>query len=105
MPNDNKRGYTDIQSVGKQVLIMLENGKTQREVSEYYGFKDKYVVKGFVKRHNRRQRCLEAGIIPREKGRPTNNNISNTDDKDNEIKQLKMENQLLRSFLQIVGRR
>jgi len=30
MPNDNKRGYTDIQAVGRQVLIMLENG-------EYYG--------------------------------------------------------------------
>lgn len=27
MPNNNKRGYTNIQTVGKQVLIMLENGK------------------------------------------------------------------------------
>ena len=100
-----KRGYTHIQTVAKEVLKMLASGKTQREVSEHYGFKDRYVVKDFVKRHNRKQRRMEAGILPCRKGRPPKGYTTSDDEKDNEIKRLRMENQLLRSFLQTAGRR
>lgn len=40
MPSNNKQGYTHIQEVSNEVLKMRENGKTQREISEYYGFYD-----------------------------------------------------------------
>jgi len=87
------------------VLQMKAEGKTNREISEYYEFKDKLVIKQLISRYNRRQRMLKAGILPRRKGRPPNGYIVTADEKDNEIKRLKMENALLRSFLQIVGRK
>lgn len=105
MSQEEKRGYTHIQAVAKEVLEMLASGKTQREVSEHYGFKDKYVVKDFVKRHNRQQRRMEAGILPRKKGRRPKGYVTSDSEKDNEIRRLRMENQLLRSFLQDAGRR
>ena len=38
---------------------MLAEGKTQREVAEYYGLKDKYVVKQLRIRERRKERKLE----------------------------------------------
>lgn len=102
-----KRGYTEINKVKAEVLEMLAQGKTQREVAEYFGFRDKYVVKEFVKRQNRCQEKIAAGIQPRPKGRPRKD-ISQIDtdrEKDYEIKRLKMENELLRDFLRVVGRK
>ena len=49
---------------------MIAEGKTQREVAEYFGFKDKYVVKRLLNRQREKRRKLEAGIVPRPKGRP-----------------------------------
>lgn len=105
MSDDNKRNYTHIQEVANEVLKMLEDGKTQREISEYYGFKDKYVVKEFARRHRRKERLTEAGITPIKRGKRAKGDIPDEAEKDNEIKRLKMELQLLRSFLQIAGRR
>lgn len=89
-----------------EVLKMKEQGKTNREISELYGFKDKYVIKQLIARYKRRQRKIEAGILIRPKGRPRKGTeLTDEQNKDNQIKQLKMENELLRSFLQVVGRR
>ena len=49
---------------------MMAERKTQREVAEYFGFKDKYVVKRLLNRQREKRRKLEAGIVPRPKGRP-----------------------------------
>ena len=49
---------------------MLAEGKTQREVAEHYGFKNKQVVKKLLERERRKERKLAAGILPRPKGRP-----------------------------------
>lgn len=87
------------------VLKMKAEGKTNREISEYYEFKDKSIIKQLIKRFNRKQRMVEAGIVPRRKGRPPKGYGVTIDEKDNEIKRLKMENELLRSFLQIAGRK
>lgn len=84
---------------------MREEGKTQREIADYYGFKDKYVVKRYLKRQRKKQRCVEAGITPRRRGRPPKGYQSTEQEKDNEIKRLKMENELLRDFLRIAGRK
>ena len=105
MPNDNKRSYTHIKEVANEVLEMHKNGKTQREISDYYGFKDKYVVKAFLRRHRHKESLIEAGIIPSKRGKRPKGYLPNETEKDNEIKRLKMELQLLRSFLQIAGRR
>ena len=52
-------------------------------------------VKNWIKRNNRKERNLAQGITPKPKGRPR---------KQTEIEQLRMENKLLRDFLQFTGR-
>lgn len=99
------REYTHEQEVEKEILEMKEVGKTNREIAECFGFKDKYVVKWFMARYHRKQRQLEACIVPRRRGRPPKGGMSTQQEKDNEIRRLKMENELLQDFLHAVGRR
>ena len=86
---------------------MLAEGKTQREVAEYYGFRDKQVVKGLLKRERRKERKLEAGILPRPQGRPRKDAAPKdiAAEQAHEIQRLRMENQLLRDFLRFTGRK
>ena len=65
-----KRNYTHVQVLLPEIKAMLAEGKTQREVAEHYGFKNKQVVKKLLERERRKERKLAAGIIPRPKGRP-----------------------------------
>ena len=105
----NVSGQKGMKHFGEQiindVLKMKAQGRTNHEISEYYEFKDKYVIKQLISRYNRKQKMIQAGITPRRKGSPPKGYIITEDQKDNEIKRLKMENELLRSFLQIAGRR
>ena len=48
-----KRNYTHVQTLQAEIEAMLAQGKTQREVAEHFGFKDKYVVKEFLIRYNK----------------------------------------------------
>ena len=84
---------------------MKVTGKTNREIAEYFGFQDKYVVKRWVKRSNRRMQEMEAGIMPCRRGRPPKGYVPTEQEKENEIRRLKMENELLRDFLRLAGRR
>ena len=68
----SKGNYTHVQELFPEIKAMLASGKTQREVAEYFGFRDKYVVKKLVKRERAKQRKQEAGIEIRPKGRPRN---------------------------------
>ena len=99
------RQYTHVQAVEKEMLEMKAAGKTNREIAEHFGFKDKYVVKEWVKRYNRKKRKMEAGIVPRRRGRPPKGYVPTEQEKDNEIRRVKMENELLRDFLRLAGRR
>ena len=103
----NKRNYTHIQELLPEIKAMLAEGKTQREVAEHYGFKDKYVVKQLLTRERRKLRKLEAGILLRPKGRPRKNAMPRdiVAEQAYEIQRLRMENELLRDFLQSTGRR
>ena len=86
---------------------MIAEGRTQREVAEYYGFQDKQVVKSLLKRERRKGRRLEAGILPRPKGRPRKDAAPRdiVAEQAYEIQRLRMENQLLRDFLHFTGRK
>ncbi len=86
-----------------EIAQMHAEGKTQREIADYYGFKDKYVVKGYLRRQRKKQCRIEAGITPHRRDRPPKGYMPEAD-KDYEIKRLKMENELLRDFLRIAGR-
>lgn len=102
-----KREYTQVQKLLPEIEAMLSSGKTQREVSEHFGFKDKHVIKELLKRQRRKQRKLAAGIVPRPKGRPRKDAEPRdiAAEQSYEIKRLQMENKLLRDFLRSAGRR
>ena len=63
-----KKNYTHVQMLLPEIEAMIAEGKTQREVAEYFGSKDKYVVKRLLDRQREKRRKLEAGIVPRPKG-------------------------------------
>lgn len=102
-----KRNYTHIQALLPEIKAMLAEGKTQREVAEHYGFRDKQVVKRLLERERRKERNLEAGILPRPKGRPRKDAAprSIVAEQAYEIHRLQMENKLLRDFLRSTGRK
>ena len=100
------QGYTKINVLDKEILEMRANGRTYREIAGFFGFRDKMVVKRFFNRYHRKQRQLDdENFHLRPKGRPRKDGSNHTISSDEIIKQLKMENELLRSFLQIVGRK
>lgn len=103
----SKRNYTHIQALLPEIKAMLAEGKTQREVAEHYGFKDKYVVKRLLTRERRKERKLEVGILPRPKGRPRKDAVPRdiVAEQAYEIHRLQMENKLLRDFLHFTGRK
>ena len=102
-----KRKYTHIQGLLPEIKAMQTEGKTQREIAQHFGFKDKQVVRELLKRERRKERKLEAGIVPRPKGRPKKDAAPRdiVAEQAYEIQRLRMENKLLRDFLQSTGRR
>ena len=102
-----KRNYTHVQMLLPEIKAMLAEGKTQREVAEYYGFRDKQVVKRLLDRERRKERKLEAEIRPRPKGRPRKDAAPRdvVAEPAYEIQRLRMENKLLRDFLHFTGRK
>ena len=98
------KGYTKVQQIFPEIKKMILAGKTQREIAEHFGLKDKYVVKELLKRERRKERKLDAGILPKRRGRPPEGYQPTEKEKENEIKQLRMENELLRDFLRLAGR-
>lgn len=104
MENPN---YTHVQMLLPEIEAMIAEGKTQREVAEHFGFKDKYVVKRLLNRQREKRRKLEAGIVPRPKGRPRKDAAPRdvATEQAYEIACLRMENKLLRDFLQFAERK
>ena len=91
----------------RKIKAILAGGKTQREVAEYYGFRDNQVVKRLLERERRKERKLEAGIRPRPKGRPRKDAAPRdvVAEQACEIQRLRMENKLLRDFLRFTERK
>ena len=104
MENPN---YTHVQMLLPEIEAMIAEGKTQREVAEHFGFKDKYVVKRLLNRQREKRRKLEAGIVPLPKGRPRKDAAPRdvATEQAYEIACLRMENKLLRDFLQFAERK
>ena len=103
------RKYTKIKMFEPKIIAMREAGKTRREIAEALGL-EKVQIKSWINRHNKEQQRREAGILPKKKGRPRKNAEPTSPEEiireqAYEIKRLKMENELLRDFLQSVGRK
>ena len=78
---------------------MKAKGCTRREIAENLGITSEQ-VHGFVKRHNKKLRNIEAGVLPKKKGRPSK--VKSLED---EVLKLRMENELLRDFLSLTERK
>ena len=84
-----------------RVLELKERGYTHRMIGDELGY-TREQIKELVKRSHRQQR--HPVQTPRKRGRPRKQLISTEKEYQQRIKQLEMENELLRSFLQAVGR-
>ena len=102
----SKRKYTKMQEIEAEIMSMREAGQTLREIAVHFGIEKKQ-LENLVNRRNRRQRKMEAGIMPRPKGRPRKDATprDTVTEQAYEINRLKMENKLLRDFLQLTGRK
>ena len=103
----SRQKYTHVQVLLPEIRAMEAAGKTKREIAEHFGLRDKYVVKQLLTRERRKEKKIIEGIIPRPKGRPRKNTqpIDIVSQQAYEIDRLKMENKLLRDFLQLTGRK
>ena len=109
------RSYEHISKYQKEILELKSQGMTLREIGELYGFSYEQ-VHNFISRHYEKQRKIEAGVALRTKGRPPKD-YEITEDmkinelkyiiarKDNKIKRLEMENELMRDFLSLTERK
>lgn len=86
-----KRNYTHVKELLPAILKMEEQGKTQREIAEHYGLKDKLVVKRLLERERRKERNQS-----KSRGRKPAKTLQ---EYKYENKRLKMEVELLRDFL------
>ena len=109
------RSYRNISMYEKEILELISQGKSLREIGEKLGFNYEQ-VHSFKSRYNKKQRKLSAGIEIRKKGRPRKDSIITEEDKlsdlryklarkDARIKQLEMENELMRDFLSLTERK
>lgn len=103
----HKRSYTHVQVLLPEIRAMVSEGKTQREIAEHFGLSGKEVVRELLKRERRKEAKISAGIMPRPKGRPRKDATPRSifAEQAYEINRLKMENELLRDFLQLTGRK
>jgi len=99
----------------EEVLALKGEGQTHEEIGKKLGYTKKQIKK-LVERNNEKQRKIEAGIVIKRKGRQPKDSIITKEDKiaelryklsrkDYRIKQLEMENELLRDFLKETGRK
>lgn len=109
------REYRHIQEYEKEIMELRAQGKTGREIREKFGFSKKQ-YDNFINRYNRRQDKIAAGIAIRKKGRPSKETEVTGENKladlryklarkDARIKQLEMENELMRDFLSLTERK
>lgn len=114
------REYRHIKMYENEILELRNQGLTQREIGEQLGF-SRQQIKEFFKRYHKNQRKLEAGIVIKPKGRPSNDrtelppSIQQSSKltqlqyelamKERYIKRLEMENKLIRDFLSLTERK
>ena len=113
------RNYRHVQDYEKEILELIKQGKTLREIGNKLGFTYKQ-MRDFKTRYNKKQRMIEAGKVIRKKGRPCKKegeippSIQKLDklaqmryvmaNKDRYIKRLEMEIKLMQDFLSLTER-
>ena len=99
----SKRRYTRIKKYEPIIIAMREAGRTNREIADEIGV-DLQQIKWWVSRYNKRQLLLIKDRTPKPKGRPRKDGQLPHPDPQKELERLRMENKLLRDFLQSTER-
>ena len=99
-----KRTYTHIKELENIIISMREAGMTRQEIADDLGL-TKDQIKSWVTRYNRRNKKIVEGIVLKPKGRPRKYPLDSKEAYEREIIRLRMENQLLRDFLQSTERK
>ena len=99
-----KRTYTHIKGLENVIISMREAGLTRQEIADELGL-TKIQIKSWVNRYNQRNKKLAVGIMPKPKGRPRKDGQKPRQDVQKELERLRMENKLLRDFLQSTERK
>ena len=102
----SKRKYTHIQALEGEIFAMRKEWATRQEIANRLGL-SKSQIKNWISRYNRNQAKLEAGIVPRPKGKPRKDSVPRdvVREHEYEIERLRMENKLLWDFLRFTGRK
>jgi hypothetical protein len=114
------RKYTHINDFEEIIVEKINEGQSLRTIGDTLGFTYKE-MRGFKTRYNKKQRQIEAGKAIHKKGRPCKTDgelppsIQRLDklaqmrytlaSKERYIKQLEMENELMRDFLSLTERK
>jgi transposase len=84
-----------------KVLELEAQGYSHRTAAEELGYTQKQIKKLIERYHKNQRKPMQ---LPAKRGRPRKRVISEEREYQVRINQLEMENELLRSFLQAVGR-
>ena len=98
------RKYTHIKALEPQIVAMREAGMTRQEITDTLGL-EKAQIKNWVQRYNRGSTVFLREGEPKAKGRPRKDGQPPRQDLQKEADRLRMENKLLRDFLQSTERR
>ena len=99
----SKRKWTNMQELSPQILAMREAGMSRKMIADELGLELRQ-IENWINRRNRAKTKASPGIVPKRKGRPRKRILSTTEEYEQEIARLQMENKLLRDFLQSTER-
>ena len=99
----SKRTYTRMKQYESIIAAMREDGKSRQEIADELGCEMKQ-VKWCIARYNKRKKICGTLHDPKPKGRPRKDGQPPRQDPYKELERLRMENKLLRDFLQSVER-
>ena len=85
-----------------EVLRLRNQGKTQKEIAEFFQLRNMKSVKNLLNRYRVQQERQKLDVLPKKRGRPSKHGKVET--LEEKILRLERENDLLRSFLQRAGR-
>ena len=99
-----KRKYTNLKVLLPQIKEMIAEGKSHREIEEHFGLTGERPIHHLLKQEHRREKKMVTGIMPKPKGHPRKDSQPPKQDIQKELERLRMENKLLRDFLQSTER-
>jgi len=96
----SREKWTDMKVYEEEIITLHEAGKTRQETAKELGLRPRQ-IKDFLYRYNRRIATTGTGLQKSRGRKPT----VTLQEYKYENKRLKMENELLRDFLHLAGRK